>query len=412
MIRRTMILTLSLAGCIVFSAAAETKKLTADDVLLLKSVDLEEAAILKRIADSGAVFSAGDLEKFKGAGFSDDFVSQAENLMKARPKPRKLSVAEVLSLKRLDVPEETILKKIKDSETNFSPEELQELKRGGVSDDFIARLRAPARAGEADLKKAREQFKKNIDELGDCFSSASETMEEFNRTFEELQSQKKEGKLAQRKFAQSLEKAVKTCGETLEETHATLLELKQSMDAAPPDLKEKKPGAKVASLADEYLATLKEALKGLEPVAKGTGDADEFESSLEAAAELKDKAEEAYKAYEALAAEEPAKKQLKADFSTPFLAVKTLFDACAAKDLNLLSQCFAEQAEEEFQAIRDKTIGPEDLNEFVYLFKGATIAAVKERGSSASVDVKLTGSRGQETFSLVKENGQWKIVEF
>jgi hypothetical protein len=393
-------------------AGAETKKLTVDDVVLLKSVDVEEATILKRLTDSGTTFSAEELEKLRSAGFSEEFMSSVEKLKKPEARGRKLSAADVLKLKALDIPEETILKRIKDSGTSFSAEELKKLKNGGMSDEFIANLSGLPR-GEADLKKGREEFRKNVDELGDCFSSAYEAMEEFNRTFEELQSQKKEGKLTQRKFGQSLEKAAGGCGETLEEIHATVLELKQSMDVAPAELKEKKAGTKLAALADQYLATLKEALKALEPVARGTGGADEFESGLETAADLKDKAETAYKAYQAaIEGKTPAEKQVKADFSTPFLAMATFLDACAAKDLNLLSQCFAEQAEEEFQAIRDKKIGPEELDDFVGLFKGGNIASVKEKGSAASVDVKLTGPRDQETFSLVKENGQWKIVEF
>ncbi len=414
MTRSMVILASVLLLCVAFSASPEVKKMTVEDVLLLKSIDLEEAAILKKIADSGTTFSADDLEKLRSEGFSADFITQVENLMKAKPKVRKLSVADILNLKRLDIPEETLLKRIKDSGTTFSADELEELKKGGMSDDFIASVggRTKEKAGEGDLAKGRKEFENNVDELGDCFQAAAETMEEFTNTFKELLSQKEEGKLSQRRFGQSLEKAAGASSEPLEEIHGTVLELKESIDAAPPELKEKKAGAEVASLIDQYVKTVREAIKTLEPVAAGTGSADEFESGLEAASELKGQIETAYEAYEALLAEHLARKQLNADFSTSLLAVKTFLDACAAKNLNLLSQCFAEQAEDEFQAIREKTVSREELDEFVSIFKGATIIATKEKGNSASVGVKFIGDRGQESLSLVKENGQWKIVEF
>jgi hypothetical protein len=402
--------------CVAFSASPEVKKMTVEDVLLLKSIDMGEEAILRKIADSGTTFSADDLEKFRSGGFSADFITQVENLMKAKLKVRKLSVADILNLKRLDIREETLLKKIKDSGTTFSADELEELENGGMSKDFLDAVegRTKGKAGEADLAKARKEFGKNIDELGDCFQAAAETMEEFTNTFKELLSQKEAGKLSQRRFGQSLDKAAGASSEPLEEIHRTVLELKESIDAAPDKLKEKKAGVEVASLIDQYVKTLREAIDALEPVAKGTGSTDEFENGLEAAAELKGKIETAYEAYEALLAEHPAVKQLNADFSTPLLAVKTFLDACAAKNLNLLSQCFAEEAEEEFQAIREKTISREDLDEFVGIFKGATITVAKEefKGNSASVGVKFAGDRGQETLVLVKENGQWKILEF
>lgn len=414
MTRSTLILASFVLLCIAFSVFPEVKKLTVEDVLLLKSIDMEEAAILKKIADSATTFSADDLEKFRSEGFSADFITQVENLMKAKPKVRKLSVADILNLKSLDIPEEMILRKIKDSGTTFSADELEELKKGGMSGDFIAAVGGPAKekAVEGDLAKAREQFARDIDELGDCFQAAGETVEEFTETFEELLSQKEDGTLSQRRFGQSLEKAAGASAEPLEEIHRTVLELKESIDAAPARLKEKKAGAALAALIDQYVKTAREAIKAIEPVAAGTASADNYESGLETAGELKDKIETAYEAYRAIVEEQPTVKQAKANFSTPSSAVKTFLDACAAKDLNLLSQCFAEEAEDEFQAIREKTVSREDLDGLFALFNGATVTTAKEKGNSASVGVKFTGDRGQETLSLVKENGQWKIVEF
>ena len=414
MTRSMVILASVLLLCVAFSAYPEVKKMTVEDVLLLKSIDMGEEAILRKIADSGATFSADDLEKFRSGGFGDDFITQVENLMKAKPKVRKLSVADILNLKRLDIPEETLLKKIKDSGTTFSADELEELKKGGMSDDFIASVGGPAKEKTAgtDLTKARKEFGKNIDELGDCFQAAAETMEELTNTFEELLSQKGDGTLSQLTLFQPLSKAAGASAEPLEEIHGTVLELKESIDAAPDRLKEKKAGVEVASLIDQYVKTVREVIKALEPLAAGTGSADEYEGGLEAASELKGKIETAYEAYRAIVEEQPPVKQAKANFSTPLLAVRTFLDACAAKNLNLLSQCFAEEGEEEFQAIREKTISREELDEFVSIFKGATITATKEKGNSASVGVKFAGDRGQETLVLVKENGQWKIVEF
>jgi hypothetical protein len=312
MTRGKLIVLVLLASCVAFSAAAETKKLTLDNVVSLKGLDLGEEAILKKITDSGTTFTAEDLEKLKKAGFSEDFMSKVQQFKSAepQPQPKKLSPADVLSLKDLEMPEASILKKIQDSGTTFTPEQVEELKKAGFSEDFIGKLTVqPAeKVKEPDLKAASEKFRTDMDEMGDRVLSAAEALKKFMDIVSKSESLKKQGILSDEEFTQSLDKAGKTCAQALEENHAKALELKQAIDAAPEGLKERQAGVELASLGDQYLATMKGAFKQVDGAARGTAPAEEPQKAKDALNELKTKVEDAYKAYEAITEEEEEEK--------------------------------------------------------------------------------------------------------
>ena len=99
-----------------------------------------------------------------------------------------------------------------------------------------------------------------------------------------------------------------------------------------------------------------------------------------------------------------------ADFSTPRAAVQTLITAATTKNVDLLSQCFAETASEEFKPFRTKSASADDLNEIAELFKGATVAAEETQGGSATVNVKL--QTREEEIELSKSAEGWKVVDF
>ncbi len=52
------------------------KGLTVDNVIMLKDLGIEESSILKKIEDTGTTFSADDLEQLKKAGFSEAFLAK------------------------------------------------------------------------------------------------------------------------------------------------------------------------------------------------------------------------------------------------------------------------------------------------------------------------------------------------
>ncbi len=312
MTRGKLIVLVLLASCVAFSAAAETKKLTVDNVVSLKGLDLGEEAILKKITDSGTTFTAEDLEKLKKAGFSEDFMSKVQQFKSAepQPQPKKLSPADVLSLKDVEMPEASILKKIQDSGTTFTPEQVEELKKAGFSEDFIGKLTVqPAeKVEEPDLKAASEKFRTDMDEMGDRVLSAAEALKKFMDIVSKSESLKKQGILSDEEFTQSLDKAGKTCAQALEENQTKALELKQAIDAAPEGLKERQAGVELASLGDQYLATMKGAFKQVDGAARGTAPAEESQKAKDALNELKTKVEDAYKAYEAITEEEEEEK--------------------------------------------------------------------------------------------------------
>ena len=103
------------------------------------------------------------------------------------------------------------------------------------------------------------------------------------------------------------------------------------------------------------------------------------------------------------------------DFSTPEAAVGTFIRGCAEKDVEILSQCFSNDAEKEFSGIIAKEVNEKDLNELEQMFGRASVteAVMKAGGMSAAVKVKLEWEgRPDETLTVVKEGADWKIQGF
>ncbi|MDP2896672.1 MAG: hypothetical protein Q8Q12_08950 [bacterium] len=296
------------ASCLTFLTAAETRKLTVDDVLFLKDLEVTEEAILKKIAESGSSFSAEDLERLKNAGMSEDFISKVQQSKQAQPAVRKLKVADVVKLWELEIPQETILKKIQDSGTAFSAEEVEELRKAGISEEFIASLSGQpiVKKEEVDLKEASEKFRSDVDDLGDCLGSAQEALKKFRDTVAKLESLKNDDVLSQEELVGSLDKASKTCAQALDEADAQALKLKEAIDGAP-EVEEKKAGAELASLGVQYLAALKELFQQTDTVARGEAQPEEALKAKEAANALVARVKEAHKAYSAAIGEEEEK---------------------------------------------------------------------------------------------------------
>jgi hypothetical protein len=103
------------------------------------------------------------------------------------------------------------------------------------------------------------------------------------------------------------------------------------------------------------------------------------------------------------------------EFATPEAAVQTFFKACAAKDVDLLSRCFASTSEGEFKSLRDKTVTDDMLEELKGMFAGAAITKTVYRDdpNRATVHVSLTlEGRSKESLYMVKEGAAWKIRGF
>lgn len=296
------------ASCLTFLTVAETRKLTVDDVLFLKDLEVTEEAILKKIAESGTSFSAEDLERLKNAGMSEGFLSKVQQVKQAQPAVRKLKVGDVVKLWELEIPQETILKKIQDSGTTFSAEEVEELKKAGISEEFIASLTGQpvVEKEEVDLKEASEKFRSAVDDMGDCVGSAQEALKKFHDTVTKLESLKNDEVLSQEEFMGSLNKASKTCAQALDEANAQALKLKEAIDGAP-EVEEKKAGVELASLGVQYLAALKELFQQTDTVARGEAEPKEAEKAKEAANALVARVKEAHKAYSAAIGEEEEK---------------------------------------------------------------------------------------------------------
>lgn len=101
-----------------------------------------------------------------------------------------------------------------------------------------------------------------------------------------------------------------------------------------------------------------------------------------------------------------------AGFATPKAAMETFCTAAAARDLESLSRCFADNAPREFDGLRQKTATPEELDELAGFMHGASVTDVRinESAATAVVDVKL--SSRNEHISMRKTDTGWKIVDF
>lgn len=100
-----------------------------------------------------------------------------------------------------------------------------------------------------------------------------------------------------------------------------------------------------------------------------------------------------------------------ADFSTPRSAVQTLITAAAARDMELLSRCFADSAAEEFTPLRTRSASAKDLDDLAGLFQDAAITAERIEGDrTATVTVKLK-TRNEE-IDLVRTGAAWQVADF
>ncbi len=100
------------------------------------------------------------------------------------------------------------------------------------------------------------------------------------------------------------------------------------------------------------------------------------------------------------------------DFSTPQAAVESLISAAVARDAELLSKCFADNAPGEFAKLRDKTASQKDLDELAEFLQDGKIteSVIADQGDAAQVQVKLKSR--DESIKMTKVGDQWKIVDF
>ncbi|WP_295622591.1 hypothetical protein [uncultured Lamprocystis sp.] len=99
------------------------------------------------------------------------------------------------------------------------------------------------------------------------------------------------------------------------------------------------------------------------------------------------------------------------DFSTPRAAVQTLITAATARNVDLLSHCFADSAAEEFKPLRSKTATQADLDGLATLLQGATVTDIQiEGGRQATVSVKL--ATRNDKIELTRTSEGWRVVDF
>jgi len=143
---------------------AEKRKLSVEDVTLLKELGIAEEAILKKVQDSGTVFSEEEAEKLKAAGLSDELIAKFPKA--GKPKP-KLTAENVLMLHELGLSEESILKKIEETASTFSTEEVGQFQKAGLSEDFIGKLTVTeTETGKKEIKREKKEVKGEPPEEG------------------------------------------------------------------------------------------------------------------------------------------------------------------------------------------------------------------------------------------------------
>ncbi len=140
------------------------RKISVDDVVLLKELGIEEDTILKKIQDSGTTFSPEEVAQLKKARFSETFLAELQKPKEVVQKKLKLTVENVVLLKELGIDEESILKKIEDTATTFSAEDLEQLKKAGFGEAFLAKLGVVEEKKEE--KKEEEKEEEEVVENG------------------------------------------------------------------------------------------------------------------------------------------------------------------------------------------------------------------------------------------------------
>jgi hypothetical protein len=104
--------------------------------------------------------------------------------------------------------------------------------------------------------------------------------------------------------------------------------------------------------------------------------------------------------------------KLKADFSTPKAAIETFFAAAAARDLDMLSLCFANTAPAEFDGLRKKTASKTELDQLAEFVLGATVANVDMSPNETTATVAVRFRSRDERIQLTKTAKGWRIVDF
>jgi DNA-binding beta-propeller fold protein YncE len=67
---------------------AKAKRLTVENVVLMKELGLDDGTILQKLSDTGTSFSAQEIEQLKEAGFGDEFLSKIEKPAQPAKKPK------------------------------------------------------------------------------------------------------------------------------------------------------------------------------------------------------------------------------------------------------------------------------------------------------------------------------------
>jgi hypothetical protein len=300
-----------LAGTVFSATTPEGAKLTAENILVLKQLGISDEAILTRITDSGTVFAAEDIEKLRQGGFDDEFIAKLPKAEAPTAEQKKLTVENVLVLKQLGISEASILEKVKSSSTVFTPEEVQNLKDGGMSEDFLGKL-APqegVRVPEVNLEAAREKLRGTVTELKGLADAASAAMEQFDKSVKKLESFREAGVVSQEGFVEGTEKAAQNQIAASDERVAKARELEKAV-AASPSLPEKNAATEMASRVLEYLEALRKTRELTVAVAKGEKEKAELDTSSAATNNLKTKITASHGRYQTA-----AKKKTKDDLA-------------------------------------------------------------------------------------------------
>jgi hypothetical protein len=306
----------ALTGLAFSATTPEVRKLTVQNVLTLKELGISEEDILKKITDSGTTFVAEDIEKLKQGGFGDEFIAKLpkpEAPTPEAPAPeapaqeqKKLTVENVLVLKQLGITEDSILEKVKTSKTVFTAEDVQKLKDGGMSEEFLKKLAAPeAVAGPQetvaapglDLDAAREKLRPTVTELKNLVDAENAAMEQFDGSAKKLQSFREAGVVTQEGFVEGMEKAAQNHVAASDDRVAKAKELEKAVAAAP-SLPEKNAATQIASQVLEYLEALRKTRELAVAVAKGEKEKKELDASRTAAGDLKTKLTASHKLYQ------------------------------------------------------------------------------------------------------------------
>jgi len=332
-----------LTGIAFCETVPEVKKLTVENVLTLKELGFTDEVILKRITDSGTIFVAEDIEKLKQGGFGDEFIAKLpkpEAPTPEAPAPeapaqeqKKLTVENVLVLKQLGISEDSILEKVKSSKTVFTAEEVQKLKDGGMSEEFLKKLapQAAVEAPEVDLDAAREKLRTTVTELKNLTDAANTAMEEFDGSAKKLQSFREAGVVTQEGFVEGMEKAAQNHVAASDERVAKAKELEKAV-AASPSLPEKNAATQIASQVLEYLESLRKTRELAVAVAKGEKEKKELDASRTAGGDLKAKLTASHKLYQT-----DAKKKTKSEWASDARTASWHVDAGGATvDMTLL----------------------------------------------------------------------------